>query len=206
MYFIQPISNIIGALLLVLVSACSTTLKIPPTIENKYAVYLIEYSTWGHHSLAFYNNEIFTEFTYGDWELFALNKRDIWTAWKNMTFFTQGALGRKSFTLNPGVPVCNQLSGCQKVVRFEAPSDKVKILYQKLQNAYDSRIETEILNTVEGVKFVKYEKPYWGFHNCNHELVEWLELLGVTVTGNIFYKPQMIKGMQPRKNPIQFLP
>lgn len=187
-------------------SACSTTLKLPAKTQNMEPVYLLKYSTWGHHSLAFYDGTTFTEFTYGDWELFALNKRDAWTAWVNMTFLTQGALGRKVITLKPRSRICDKFVGCEDVARFYAPKEKVHMLFDMLQKKYNENISTEIYNSIEDVYFVKDVKPYWGLHNCNHQLVEWLELLGAEVTGRVFYKPGLIEGMIPRHEKILYIP
>lgn len=187
-------------------ASCSTALELPPTIEDMEAVYLIKYSTWGHHSLGFYDSGQFTEYTYGDWQLFALNKRDYWTAWKNMTFATPGALGKKSVEMKSGDEICAKFISCEAVALFLAPRDKVLYLKEKLKFEYDNSVETEVFNEKEKVYFVKYEKPYWGFHNCNHELVEWLEVLGVKVSGRVFYKPNLIDGMKPMQKPITLLP
>jgi hypothetical protein len=188
------------------ISSCSTTLKLPPETQNMETVYLLKYSTWGHHSLAFYDDGRFTEFTYGDWDLFALNMRDGWTAWKNKTFPTQGALGRKAISLYPGDSICDKFTGCETVVLFYPPTDKVKTLQIMLQNKYDANILTEVFNSKEDVYFVKHEEPYWVFHNCNHQLIEWLESLGVMVYGRVFYKPLLTEGMEPKLKPIVLLP
>ncbi|MES9833438.1 MAG: hypothetical protein ABW139_14485 [Candidatus Thiodiazotropha sp. DIVDIV] len=170
------------------------------------AVYLLKYSTWGHHSLGFYEGGQFTEYTYGDWQLFALNQRDTWTAWKNMTFASQGALGRKSVELESGDPLCENFVGCEAVVLFDAPEDKVLALKELLKKDYLNGIESEIYNKKEELFFVKHQDPYWGFHNCNHELVEWLEALGAVVSGRVFYNPGLIEGMKPQQNTITHLP
>jgi len=189
--------------LIMLTSACSTTLNLPEIEINMERLYLIKYTTWGHHSLAFYNEGVLTEFTYGDWQLFALNKRDSWTAWKNMTFFTQGALGRKQTAWDSRESFCDKFSGCETVVPFLAPANKAEALHKKLQQAYNSNIHTEVYNPDEQVYFVKYDVTYWGFHNCNHELVDWLEFMGADVSGKVFYKPDFIGGMKPKHPLIQ---
>jgi hypothetical protein len=189
-------------LVLNLLSACSTKLKLPAQTQQMETVYLLKYSTWGHHSLAFYKTGILTEFTYGDWELFALNKRDWWTGWKNMTFLTQGALGRKSTPWNPGEPLCGKFKDCEIAVPFSAPADKVSALLSRLQNAYENNAATAVYNELEEVYFVKYAVSYWIFHNCNHELADWLEMIDVEVTGKLFYKPDFIAGMEPKPEPI----
>ena len=187
------------------ISSCSTTLNLPAGTDNMEKVYLLKYSTWGHHSLAFYRDGKFIEYTYGDWELFALNKRDGWTAWKNMTFNSQGALGRKLVDMKPGEPICKNFVGCETVVHFQAPTKKVNALELDLHKKYNDNIKTEVYNVKEGVYFVKHDAPYWGFHNCNHQLVEWLEFLGADVRGRVFYKPTLIEGMQPKSEAIEAL-
>lgn len=188
------------------ITSCSTILELPQADEDTDTVYLLKYSTWGHHSLGFYENGQFTEYTYGDWELFALNQRDSWTAWKNMTFATQGALGKKSVQIKPGEPLCENFVGCESAVLFHAPRDKVIALKSRLKQNYRNGIESEVFNKIEKMHFVKYKEPYWGFHNCNHELVEWLEALGAKVSGRVFYNPRLIDGMKPKQKLITLLP
>lgn len=182
-------------LLLSMIMGCSTALKLPESDGDREEVYLLSYSTWGHHSLAFYRDSMLVEFTYGDWDLFALNRRDAWTAWKNMTFYTQGALGRKVVTWAPGTPLCPLLKECKNVKSFLASSAKTKKLYSRLQDAYRKQENTEVLNDVEQVYFVKYDVSYWAFHNCNHELADWLEELGAKISGRVFLNPDFIGGM-----------
>jgi hypothetical protein len=197
-----PIIAVLGMVYFML-TGFSTKLKLPATEPDMTKVYLIKYFTWGHHSLAFYNDGSLTEFTFGDWELFALNKRDPWTAFKNMTFLTPGCMGRKSTAWNPGDTIYDKFKDCEMAVSFFAPADKVLKLHNKLQNSYDANSETEYYNQQERVYFVKYDVPYWLFHNCNHELADWLELIGADVSGRVFYKPDFIGGMAPKQEPIQ---
>lgn len=183
----------------ILITSCSTTFKLPDSTSPSVEVYLLKYSTWGHHSLAFYDDGELTEFTYGDWELFALNKRDGWTAWKNMTFATQGTLGRKIVSWSPGKPICENFNGCDAAVAFQAPKNKVTDLFTRLQQRYINNSDSEIFNHEEGVYFVKYDRSYWGFYNCNHQIADWLEQLGGEVSGKIFYEPDFIGGMIPEQ-------
>lgn len=176
-------------------SSCATVLKLPDTTPDMKTVYLIKYSSWGHHSLAFYSNGFLTEYTFGDWALYALNKRDSWTAWKNMTFFTQGALGRKQTKWNQQERFCDKFTGCEQAVSFLAPTTKVLELQDRLQRSYEEKLDTQVYNRKEEVYFVQYDVQYWGFHNCNHELVDWLEILGAEVSGKVFYNPDFIGGI-----------
>ncbi len=195
----NSITIILVFLTCLLISSCSTSFILPDSAPPSTEVYLLKYSTWGHHSLAFYVDGELIEYTYGDWDLFALNKRDGWTAWKNMTFLTQGTLGRKVVTWSPGNPICENFNGCDVAVVFQAPEGKVSELFLRLQQIYTENSDSEIFNQEEGVYFVKYDKSYWGFHNCNHEIAEWLELLGGDVSGKVFYEPDFIEGMIPKQ-------
>lgn len=194
---INPSLSVAIGLLLLTTMGCSTTFKVPEADVgvDMEEIYLLSYDTWGHHSVAFYRDSTLVEFTYGDWDLFALNRRDGWTAWKNMTFHTQGALGRKIVAWEPESALCQLFNGCKKAKSFLAPTAKVQALFEKLQAAYIKRISTEVLNEGEQVHFVKYDVPYWGFHNCNHELADWLEELGGEVSGRVFINPDFIGGM-----------
>lgn len=192
---IKPSACIAVGVLLFANTACSTAFKLPDADVDREEIYLLSYHTWGHHSVAFYRNSTLIEFTYGDWDLFALNRRDAWTAWKNMTFHTQGALGRKIVEWTPGTPLCPLFKDCNKATSFFASSSNSQKLYETLQAAYRQQISTEVFNEVEQVHFVKYNVPYWVFHNCNHELADWLEELGGKVTGRVFLNPDFIGGM-----------
>ena len=178
-------------------------LVLPQKTAHMSEVYLFQYSTWNHHSLGFYQDGHLTEYTFGDWQLFALNQRDLLTALKNMIFLTQGALGRKSIEWHPGQPLCQHFKNCQKIVPFFAPTQKVTALKNTLENAYSRSQTSEVYNEGEDVYFVKHPVPYWLFHNCNHELVHWLELLGCVVSGRVLLKPDLITGMVPKLPIIQ---
>lgn len=180
-----------------ILGGCTTTVQLPVSIKGKNdKVYLIQYETWGHHSLAFYREGKLIEFTYGDWELFALNKRDGWTAWVNLTFPTQGALGKKVVPWIQGKPICPLFHQCQKVVSIFVPKQNANVVFKDLMNKYNKNLSSEVFNKTEKTHFVYYKKSYWGFHNCNHELVEWLENLDIKVSGRVFYKPNFIDSIK----------
>ena len=123
-----------------------------------------------------------------------------------MTFFTQGALSRKSIMVQSGDSIQDKFKACESVVSINAPAEKVKSLKNKLESKYDSSLASKVYNSEEDAYFVKYEKQYSVFHNCNHELVEWLEYLGSDVSGLVFYKPEFIENMVPEQTPISFFP
>lgn len=175
-----------------------TRFELPNCPDESETLYLLQYSTWGHHSLAYYRKSHLIEYTYGDWELFALNKRNTYTSIKNMLLPTMGALGRKSVPWEPGQPICPLFVDCVDVVPFPAPADLAQSLFEELETAYLREQSEELLNEDEGVHFVPYYEPYSVAYNCNHALAKWLEQLGGKISGRVFYHPDFIAGMTPR--------
>ena len=175
----------------------ATSFALPDVQGDSETVYLLQYSTWGHHSLAFYRDDQLVEFTYGDWNLFALDKRDTWTGISRMLWPTQGTLGRKAVPWQPGKSICPLFTDCQDVVPFPAPAQAAQDLYESLQKAFDDRIDEQVFHAEDAVYFVPYDVNYGVWNNCNHELAKWLEQLGGKVSGRVFYQPDFIKGMEP---------
>jgi len=161
-------------------------------------VYLIQYSTWGHHSLGFYRNGKIIEFTYGDWVMFALNKRDLVTSITHMAWPTLGALGRKTVEWRLGTPLIQHFTNCHDIVPFMVNAGLSNTLFDRLTTAYEGAIIDQVYHQEDDLYFVPYNVSYALWNNCNHELAKWLVELGGTVKGRVFWNPDFIKGMQPR--------
>jgi hypothetical protein len=171
-------------------------------LNHTETVYLFQYSTWGHHSLGFYRNGQLIEFTYGDWDMFALNKRDIFTGITHMLWPTLGALGCKKVDWKPGIPLVEHFTDCIDIVPFKVSPDLAESLYLQLTQAFDSTCDRQVYLEEDDLYFVPYKVSYALWNNCNHELAKWLEALGGRVSGNVFCNPDFIKGMKPRLSSI----
>jgi len=177
-----------------------TQFTLPHLVEAPETLYLLQYSTWGHHSLAFYRDKRLVEFTYGDWALFALNKRDTWTAVSHMLFPTLGALGRKVVEWQPHDPIPPLFVDCIQAQPFQADGSQVTFLFDELTQAFESQMEHQVFHEEDGVWFVPYSVPYGFWNNCNHELAKWLVKLGGKVSGRVFWNPDFIAGIQPYRS------
>lgn len=173
-------------------------LTLPTFSGPAETLYLLRYQTWGHHALAFYRDGQLTEFTYGDWQLFALLQRDLFTSVKNMLIPTPGALGRKQVPWQIGQDMRPLFHQLEKVLAIEVPAAKSRALWQRLNNAFIHGRNQQVFNARDQVYFVPYPVAYSLLNNCNHELVKWLEFLGCQVQGRIFWNPDLIKGVQRR--------
>lgn len=171
---------------------------LPPHCHGpSQTVYLLQYSTWGHHSLGFYAGGQFIEFTYGDWALFALNKRDMFTAISHMLWPTQGTLGRKAVNWQPDQPLRHHFTNCIDIAPFQADSALVAQLYTQLDSAFRLTAHTQIYHPADDIYFVHYPTAYALWHNCNHELVYWLKSLGGQVRGIVCYRPNFTRALIP---------
>lgn len=171
-------------------------LILPNVSGPSETLYLLRYKSWGHHALAFYRDGQLTEFTYGDWQLFALMQRDLYTSVKNMLIPTPGALGRKQVHWQKGQDMRPLFFELEKTLSFQVSAHKSQALWQKLNNAFIKGRNQQVLNARDQVYFVPYPVAYSLLNNCNHELVKWLAFLGCEVHGRIFWNPDLIKGVQ----------
>lgn len=161
-------------------------------------VYLLQYSTWGHHSLGFYRDNELIEFTYGDWDLFALDKRELITAISHMVWPTLGALGRKAIKWSRDEAATPLFTDCINIVPFPVNAEKAEALFQMLSSEFQSSIADQVYHEADQVYFVPYHSSYALWNNCNHELAKWLMALDGQVSGRVFWNPDFIKGMLPR--------
>lgn len=176
-----------------------TRFTLPVPVETVETVYLLQYSTWGHHSLAFYRDGHLIEFTYGDWALFALDKRDWFTAISHMLLPTMGTLGRKAVPWTPGQSIPPLFVDCIKAVPFDADQSQVQFLFDELSQAFNNQSDKKVFHKVDAVWFVPYPVYYGLWNNCNHQLAKWLVQLGGRVSGRVFWNPDFIKGIHKRK-------
>ena len=179
-----------------------TKFILPDPIEATETVYLLQYSTWGHHSLAFHKDGQLIEFTYGDWALFALDKRDWFTSISHMVFPTMGALGRKAVPWHPDQAIPPLFTDCIQAVPFEAEQRQVNYLFTELSDAFKEAEKKKIFHQEDAIWFVPYPIYYGVWNNCNHELAKWLIQLGGSISGRIFWNPDFVKGMQPPKRSV----
>ncbi|MEE9405560.1 MAG: hypothetical protein V3V20_11765, partial [Algisphaera sp.] len=149
-------------------------------------VYLAHYDFY-HTSLVIPNDAGATEYTYGDWDLFALNDRDTWSKFKGILLLTQGALGRRDIAYKgqADTDLLNILAheGCWKLSRYTVNHKKLTLLQNQLDIDFNAKTHTAIYRPQSDMTFVKYPRLYSLAHNCNHALKAWIQDLGGTVTG-----------------------
>jgi hypothetical protein len=168
--------------LLALMGGCATRIVPPSNPVNPVAVYVTDY---GRHSsiLLPMGDGHLMEYSYGDWDFYALNKYK-WYIGATKLFLSDGSgLGRRILA-NPGDDQALQkMIHSKRLLRVEIEQSKVSELLGELDERYCARIETMIYNDYGHSYFVKDQSHYWLFHTCNAMTAQWLEKLGCKVSG-----------------------
>lgn len=191
--------------LLVLAGGCATRIIPPANPSNPVAVYVTDY---GRHSsiLLPMGDGHLMEYSYGDWEFYALNKYKWYIGATKLILSDGSGLGRRILP-NPGDDAALQkMLNSKRLLRVEIEQNKVMDLLSELDQRFSARIETMIYNDYLHGYFVKDESHYWLFHTCNAMTAQWLEKLGCKVSGLAVIsdfqieKPQG-KLLKPRQQP-----
>src|SRR5437870_2885960 len=175
-------ANLLPVSLIALVGGCATRIVPPVNPVNPVAVYVTDY---GRHSsiLLPMGDGHLMEYSYGDWEFYALNKYK-WYIGATKLFLSDGSgLGRRILP-NPGDDEALQkMIHSKRLLRVEIEQGRVSELLAELDERYCAKIETMVYNNYEHNYFVRDDSHYWLFHTCNAMTAQWLEKLGCRVNG-----------------------
>jgi hypothetical protein len=146
------------------------------------AVYVTDY---GRHSsvLLPMGDGHLVEYSYGDWEYYALNKYKWYIGASKLVYSHGSGLGRR-LVPHPGDDLeLRKQIGSKRLLRLDIEQSRVRELLAELDLRYYERIETLIFNDYGKAYFVKDAARYGLFHTCNAETAGWLRKLGCEVDG-----------------------
>lgn len=123
------------------------------------------------------------EYAYGDWGWFAKCEQSVGDGLGALFSSPQATLGRRFLDRRPEQPGLAEAVGAERLVRIEAPRDRVERLERDLDRRFSARLESLIFSRAQGLYFVKDDEHYSLGNNCNHATAEWLEQLGCKVEG-----------------------
>jgi len=175
-------ANLLVLSLVALLGGCATTVVPPSNPANPVAVYITDY---GRHSsiLLPMGDGHLMEYSYGDWEFYALNQYK-WYIGASKLFFSEGSgLGRRILAHPGDDEALHKMLGCKRLMRVDIEQSRVCELLEELDQRYSAKIETMVYNDYGHSYFVKDESHYWLFHTCNAMTGQWLEKLGCKVSG-----------------------
>lgn len=177
-------------LLLLLLVACAcagggcvtTTIVPPPPSGDDVPVFVTDY---GRHSSVILpaKEGHWVEYAFGDFNWFALSKTRQTDAARAMLWSAGSTLGRRQLELADDPAAVAAETWAAKVIRFEAPRDKVHALIDRLDTDFFARHDTVTFNPASSMWFVRSREPYHALHNCNHLTARWLRALGCDIRG-----------------------
>jgi len=183
---------------------CSATIVPPPTTVTTASgaatpvslapVFVADY---GYHSTLILprpNGGGMVEYAYGDWSYFGHNQKSVGNALHALFASDQATLGRRLLYREPDQSGLLEALGAEKVIRFDAPVDRVEALDRALDQRFSARLDSIVYSPVHQLYFVKDDEPYGVGHNCNHFTAQWLERLGCKVEGFVLTSRFTVKG------------
>jgi hypothetical protein len=191
-----PLLSCLLALVLPLLSGCTTTL-IPPIAPSHPTTILI--TDYGKHSSLLLPDPAggMVEYAFGDWDYFALGHKGLFVGFIALIHSPQATLGRRWVLIDPNAADAFRLLGAQRTQRLIVDSDRVKSLLQRLNLEFARHLDTEIYSNVEQMHFVHCDEQYHVFHNCNNVTADWLKSLGVRVEGLALFSKFRVQPAAP---------
>lgn len=176
---LSVVALVVAAFILV---RSSTTIIAPADPVAPVTVYITDYGY--HRRLVLPTSQgKLLQYTYGDWDYFALNRQNWNNAIAALLIPTQGTLGRREFKDLAQLRQTLGLDWQDILLSLEVSSSRVFSLEQSLDIRFNQNIDTSIFNPHNSLTLVKDERNYSLWHNSNHELVSWLESLDCQVRG-----------------------
>ncbi|MCC5786385.1 MAG: hypothetical protein JJU33_06780 [Phycisphaerales bacterium] len=166
-----------------LVSGCGATIRPPHDPQDPVSIYLIDYGR--HTGIVLPRDEprTYVEYHYGEWAWFAENRAGPLSSVRAMVFPSRGTLGRREHSGTIDEQTLARSYIFDTIYTLTVGAAEAGALRDRLDNRFDSAIETETYNPRQAMHFVHDEKSYTFWGNCNPVLAGWLRELGCEVRG-----------------------
>lgn len=166
-----------------MMGGCTITVHPPLAPEHPVDVFIIDYGRHSSLLLPESNSASLIEFTYGDWNWYALGRDDPLDIFPTLFFPTQGALGRWVWILEPKAETLRWTIPCEQIHTVTVSSEAAARLLDRLETRYRSHLQTQHLSEQYRLEFVHDDRPYCLLNHCNLIMQEWLDELGCETNG-----------------------
>lgn len=173
------------ALLLALVSGCTSLVTAPQGVADPVEVFVLEEAM--HTGLVLPPDPSasgspgqYVEFGYGDWSWYARGNDAWYDIFSTVLWPTQGTLGRRTFGASTAEELRRRAywTRLTPVVVSRAQAGELR---RRLQQEFDALRKQVVVDRRLGFKFVPFGGAYWLPHNCVDVVAGWLEELGCEV-------------------------
>jgi hypothetical protein len=175
LYLIVPVS---------IFSYSGVTIIHPPEVPaTPVSVFVIDY---GRHSSLILPDTTGTsliEYAYGDWDWFALGRNKWYDVFPTLFLPTRGTLGRRSLQVDPDTLALRRVIWCEEIHEVVVDRDDALGLIRRLHGEFEKHRESIYFKSMYALEFVHSDRAFHLFHNCNHELADWLRELDCDIQG-----------------------
>jgi hypothetical protein len=171
---------------LCVIGGCATTIIPPQAPAEPVEVFILDHGRTT--SLVVPTDGGMLRFAYGDWDYYALGRKDLYHGIAALLWPTRSALGRSAFS---GAQAENAIRENSPAIRslhaLRVERARVSAFERSMAALYEAGREHEVENKTARLKFVPHPRPYTYLWNSNHAVASWLRELGCETRGASFH-------------------
>ncbi|MDX1587971.1 MAG: hypothetical protein R3296_03455 [Oleiphilaceae bacterium] len=174
-----------------LLTACSNRLY-PPVPDQPVTLYLMDHGR--HASLILpHEDNGWVRYAHGEWRWYARLEQGYWRGAQALFWPTRATIGRQRLQQVPTRPGVHATipEGFRQRIELVAEAQRVRVLRERLDGHF-AEPSQRVFQPVFNLEFVPYPRSYWFGRNSNRTMADWLEALGVRVSG-----PALFSHWQP---------
>jgi hypothetical protein len=164
-------------------AGCTTRIITPENPSAPTAVFIVDYGRHTSLVLPAQDGKSLVEYSYGDWNWYALDKSGLLDVFPTMLWPTRGTLGRRSLHVEPNSFQIRRETKCDQVLKVIVAGEQAAALLVQLRSEYDEHIDSIPFQERFHLKFVHSDRSFHLFHNCNQQVAARLRDLGCKVQG-----------------------
>lgn len=176
---------------------CSAVIAPGPMPHDPAPIFVADYGYHASLTLPSATGSL-TEYAFGNWEWFALSEESWLVAAPLVLFSGQGTLGRRPLPGPATLPAMNAQLGAPRVIELAVERGAAQRLAQRLEHTFDSH-GPGLRNDAFDMEFVRVERRYCLFQQCNSTIADWLRELGLRVTGLTISSHFVVEGASSTK-------
>jgi hypothetical protein len=177
-------------------AGCATTVIPPERSADLAEVYVVDHGKTSSLIIPASGGGML-RYAYGDWNYYALGRRELRYGIAALFWPTHSGLGRAELRGVAGEPTVRaQAFSIESVHPVPVGLARVREFEQRMEALYSERRDTEVENPVTGLSFVHHPRDYTYLWNSNHAVASWLRELGCKTQGPSFRASWRVRAQQ----------
>lgn len=164
-------------------AGCATTVIPPERSADPVEVYVVDHGSTSSLIIPASGGGML-RYAYGDWNYYALGRKELRYGIAALFWPTQSGLGRAELRGDAGEPTVRaQAFSIESLHSVPVERARVREFEQRMEALFDERRDTEVENPLTGLSFVHHPRDYTYLWNSNHAVASWLRELGCGTLG-----------------------